>query len=165
MRNPRQIIAKISPDGKNGNWRTVRSFIGKENVPRRFSMVWDDEPVRYLRFDLGKNTDRIGSRMSDVRVFPRFQYPPLAERLSDIDNLLKPDLAELQPFRSALVAEKYDEAVVELPSPKSRRYVKGALPFATTHSKSTVTPSSPAVGTALRVTTGGLLMTSTASMS
>ncbi|MHC4443434.1 MAG: heparinase II/III family protein [Planctomycetota bacterium] len=113
-RRPRQIVVGVSAKGNEGSWRTVRSYLGKENVPRRFSIVWDDEPVRYLRFDLGRNSDKIGSRMSDVRIFPRYRLLPLAERLGDIDKLLKPDIAELKPFRWAVAAKDYRKAAAGL---------------------------------------------------
>jgi len=113
-RRPRQMIIQASPDGNEESWQELRSCIGKENVPRKQSIVWEDKPIRFLRFDLGRNTDGIGSSMSYILIYRRYKFPPLDERLGDINNLLKPDIPELKSFRSALADNNLDRAIAAL---------------------------------------------------
>ncbi|UCD29060.1 MAG: alginate lyase family protein [Planctomycetota bacterium] len=110
-RRPRQIIIKASADGREGNWQILRSCIGLDNVPRLQSVVWEDKPIHYLRFDFGRNTVKIGTQTADVQVFPRFKFPSMSERLHDLDKLLKQDVEQLEPFRKALANHDYDRAV------------------------------------------------------
>jgi hypothetical protein len=113
-RLPKQMRIEVSAGGPDGTWTLLRQWKPPHAVPRRQSIVWDDAPVRYLRFDLGRNADRVGSRMASVEVFRRYKLPSLADRLRDLDRLLRPDVAALKPFRTALAAGESGAAVKAL---------------------------------------------------
>jgi len=113
-RLPKEMRIDASADGREGSWTLLREWKPPAAVPRRQSIVWDGRPVRYLRFDLGQNADRVGSRMASVEVFRRYRLPSLAERLRELDRLLRRDVPALKPFRTALAAGDTGAAVKAL---------------------------------------------------
>jgi hypothetical protein len=98
-RKPERLKVEASADGLT--WAVLRDWPAGQ-VPIHHSIIWDRRPVRYLRIDLGENSDGMGSRMGRILLFPRYHRPPLADRLAELAGLLRSDVAGLEPFRAAL---------------------------------------------------------------
>ena len=135
-RRPRTM--KVHACAEQGDERTTLvSWTEPGSVPRKQSVAWDGRPVRRLVIDLGDNADGIGSRLADVELFRAHRLPSIAERLHDLDQLLRADEPGLAAYRAARAAHDDVRAVAALrahfgrarveigtASEKHRRYVE-----------------------------------------
>ena len=135
-RRPRTMKVQALAE-QAGEGTTLVSWTEPGSVPRKQSVAWDGRPVRRLVIDLGDNVDGIGSRLADIELFRAYRLPTIAERLGDLDRLLRADEPGLSAFRAARAAHDDAAAVVALrahfgrarveigtASEKHRRYVE-----------------------------------------
>lgn len=106
-RKPNSLTVEISTQSKDGPWTQVYHQDPADVV---MSFALENVPARWVHFDLGVNTDGIGSRVRKAKIYPRYQLKSGPELMKEFYTQFRRDAPGLGEFWKAVDAQKWDEA-------------------------------------------------------
>ena len=106
-RKPNMVRVEISTQSANGPWTEVYKLDPADVIE---SFALENVPARWLHFDLGVNTDGIGSRVRKVKIYKRYQLRPGPELMKEFYTQFKRDAPGLEEFWKAVDAGKWEDA-------------------------------------------------------
>ena len=92
-RKPNMLRVEISTKAPDGPWTEVYK-LDPADVNESFAL--DNVPARWVHFDLGMNTDGIGSRIRKAKIYKRYKLTPAPELMKEFHTQFKRDAAGLE---------------------------------------------------------------------
>ena len=106
-RKPNKLIVEISAESANGPWTQVYKLDPADVI---MSFALENVPARWVRFDLGVNTDGAGSRVLKAKIYKRYQLATATELMKQFHTQFKRDAEGLGDFWKAVDAGKWEDA-------------------------------------------------------
>ena len=125
-RVPGQVSIYGSTSGPDGPWTMLLENV---DVSCKFTHLLDNPPARWLKFDLGENTDGIGSRVGgQFGVYKKFELPDVPELMMAFHPKFRRDEPGLEKFWEKIDAEDWTGAASALRTYEEKRYSKQGIP-------------------------------------
>ena len=106
-RKPNSLTVDISTQSANGPWTRVYHLDPADVV---MSFALEDVPARWVRFDLGVNTDGIGSRVRKVKIYKRYRLKTGPEIMKEFHKQFRRDAEGLGDFWKAVDEGRWEDA-------------------------------------------------------
>ena len=106
-RKPNSLTVQISTASANGPWTQVYKLDPADVI---MSFALENVPARWVRYDLGVNTDGIGSRVMKAKIYKRYQLASGPELTKEFYTQFRRDADGLADFWKAVDAQNWEQA-------------------------------------------------------
>ncbi|MDO8587759.1 MAG: heparinase II/III family protein [Armatimonadota bacterium] len=121
-RIPKEVNIQSSTEGPDGPWKTL---VEKGDPNCKFTYLIPNTPARWLRFDLGENTDGFGSRVGrQFGVYKGYKLPEVAELMRAFYPKFRRDCSGLEDFWKKVDTQDWQGAASALRTYEERLYEK-----------------------------------------